>query len=70
LETIPLDSLKRHATFSLVYLFYNASVYQDGAGNMLGVLAARHEPTERKPAEVKQRADDGPAQYEARPVAV
>jgi hypothetical protein len=30
---------------------------------MPGVFAARHGLTERKPAEVKQRADDGPVQY-------
>jgi hypothetical protein len=51
-------------------VFYNAYVYQDGEGNMLGVFAARHDLTERKPAEVKQRADDGPVQYAARPIAV
>jgi hypothetical protein len=51
-------------------VFYNASVYQDGEGNMLGGFAARHDLTARKRAEVKQRADDGPAQYGARPIAV
>jgi len=42
-------------------VFYNASVYQDSEGNMPGVSAARRDLTERKPVEVKQRADDGPA---------
>ena len=43
--------------------------YQGAEGNMLGGFAARHDLTERKPAEAKQRADDGPAQYGATPIA-
>jgi hypothetical protein len=60
----------RHVSGRVTDVFYNASVYQDDEGNMLGVFAARHDLTQRKPAEVKQRADDGPTQYRARPIAV
>jgi hypothetical protein len=42
-------------------VFYNASVHQDGEGNRLGVFVARHDLTERKPAEVKQHVHGGPA---------
>ena len=51
-------------------VFYSASFYQDGEGNMLGVFAARHDLTGRKPVEVKQRTDDGPAQYGTRTIDV
>jgi hypothetical protein len=50
--------------------FYNTSVYQDGGGNMTGVFAVRRGLSGRKRAEVKQRADDGPTQYGATPIAV
>jgi hypothetical protein len=50
-------------------VFYNASACQAGEEIMPGVFAARYDLTGRKPAELKERADDGPAQYGAGPIA-
>ena len=62
-------ALHRHVSGRVTNVFYNACVDQDVEGSMPGVLAARHDLTEPKPAEVKKRADDGPSQYGATPIA-
>ncbi len=43
----------RHKNGSLVEVLYNASVYKDTCGNVLGVFAAARDITERKRAEEK-----------------
>ena len=43
----------RHKNGSLVEVLYNASVYKDRRGNVLGVFAAARDITERKRAEEK-----------------
>ena len=60
----------RHVSDRVTDEFYNASVYKDDKGNVLGVFAAARDLTERKLAEVKRRADGDPAEDEARPIAV
>jgi PAS domain S-box-containing protein len=46
----------RHATGRITDVLYNASVYKDAAGSVLGVFAAARDITERKMAEELQRA--------------
>jgi PAS domain S-box-containing protein len=46
----------RHASGRITDVLYNASVYKDDKGNVLGVFAAARDVTERKLAEIKQRA--------------
>ena len=46
----------RHATGKIIDVLYNASVYRDDKGNVLGVFAAARDITERKQAEELQRA--------------
>ncbi len=46
----------RHASGRITDVLYNASVYKDDKGNVRGVFAAARDVTERKLAEVKQRA--------------
>ena len=46
----------RHATGRITDVLYNASVYKDERGNVLGVFAAARDVTERKMAEELQRA--------------
>ncbi len=45
----------RHVSGRVTDVFYNASVYKDDKGEVLGVFAAARDGTERKVAEVKQR---------------
>jgi PAS domain S-box-containing protein len=46
----------RHTSGRVTDVLYNASVYKDDKGQVLGVFAAARDVTERKQAEVKQRA--------------
>jgi PAS domain S-box-containing protein len=46
----------RHSSGRVTDVLYNASVYKDDKGNVLGVFAAARDVTERKQAEAKQRA--------------
>ncbi|MBI3853096.1 MAG: PAS domain S-box protein [Verrucomicrobia bacterium] len=46
----------RHSSGRVTDVLYNASVYKDEKGNVLGVFAAARDVTERKQAEAKQRA--------------
>lgn len=46
----------RHTTGRITDVLYNASVYKDERGNVLGVFAAARNVTERKMAEELQRA--------------
>jgi len=46
----------RHTTGRITDVLYNASVYRDEKGNVLGVFAAARDITERKMAEELQRA--------------
>ncbi|MBI2421287.1 MAG: PAS domain S-box protein [Candidatus Hydrogenedentes bacterium] len=46
----------RHSTGRVTDVLYNASVYKDDKGNVLGVFAAARDVTERKRAEDRQRA--------------
>jgi PAS domain S-box-containing protein len=46
----------RHATGRITDVLYNASVYKDDRGKVLGVFAAARDVTERKMAEELQRA--------------
>jgi PAS domain S-box-containing protein len=46
----------RHASGRITDVLYNASLYNDDKGRVLGVFAAARDVTERKQAEVKQRA--------------
>ncbi len=46
----------RHSKGRVTDVLYNASVYKDDAGNVLGVFAAARDITERKMAEELQRA--------------
>ncbi|MBI3913459.1 MAG: PAS domain S-box protein, partial [Chloroflexi bacterium] len=46
----------RHSTGRITDVLYNASVYRDGNGNVLGVFAAARDITQRKMAEELQRA--------------
>src|SRR6185436_2642984 len=46
----------RHTSGRITDVLYNASVYKDDKGNVLGVFAAARDVTERKLAEIKQRA--------------
>ncbi|EDY17902.1 putative PAS/PAC sensor protein [Chthoniobacter flavus Ellin428] len=46
----------RHTSGRITDVLYNASVYKDDKGNVLGVFAAARDVTERKQAEAKQRA--------------
>ncbi|MEY4139757.1 MAG: hypothetical protein RLZZ371_1939, partial [Pseudomonadota bacterium] len=41
----------RHASGKIIDVLYNASVYRDGAGEVLGVVATARDVTERKQAE-------------------
>jgi PAS domain S-box-containing protein len=45
----------KHKNGQLTYVTYNASVYKDGNGNVVGVFAAARDITERKQAEANQR---------------
>ena len=46
----------RHASGRIMDVLYNASVYKDHQGKVLGVFAAARDVTERKQAEARQRA--------------
>jgi PAS domain S-box-containing protein len=46
----------RHVSGRVTDVLYNASVYKDDKGKVLGVFAAARDVTERKQAEAKQRA--------------
>ncbi|MEW6307051.1 MAG: PAS domain S-box protein [Verrucomicrobiota bacterium] len=46
----------RHISGRVTDVLYNASVYKDDKGRVLGVFAAARDVTERKQAEAKQRA--------------
>src|SRR5579863_2556190 len=46
----------RHSSGRVTDVLYNASVYKDDKGNVLGVFAAARDVTERKQAEARQRA--------------
>lgn len=46
----------RHISGRITDVLYNASVYKDDKGKVLGVFAAARDVTERKQAEAKQRA--------------
>jgi PAS domain S-box-containing protein len=46
----------RHSSGRITDVLYNASVYKDEHGKVLGVFAAARDVTERKQAEAKQRA--------------
>ena len=46
----------RHTSGRITDVLYNASVYKDDKGNVLGVFAAARDVTERKQAEAKQQA--------------
>jgi PAS domain S-box-containing protein len=46
----------RHKSGKITDVLYNASVYKDEKGNVLGVFAAARDITERKQAEEQQRA--------------
>jgi PAS domain S-box-containing protein len=46
----------RHTSNKIVYVLYNASVYKDDRGNVLGVFAAARDITQQKMAEELQRA--------------
>jgi PAS domain S-box-containing protein len=46
----------RHSSGAVTDVLYNASVYKDDKGNVLGVFAAARDVTERKQAEARQRA--------------
>ena len=46
----------RHISGRVTDVLYNASVYKDDKGNVLGVFAAARDVTERKQAEARQRA--------------
>ncbi len=46
----------RHASGKITDVLYNASVYRDGNGNVLGVFAAARDITERKKAEEANQA--------------
>src|SRR5216684_9285574 len=46
----------RHASGSVTDVLYNASVYKDDKGNVLGVFAAARDVTQQKMAEELQRA--------------
>ncbi|MBI2946921.1 MAG: PAS domain S-box protein, partial [Verrucomicrobia bacterium] len=46
----------RHTSGRVMDVLYNASVYKDDKGHVLGVFAAARDVTERKQAEAKQRA--------------
>src|SRR6185436_17230115 len=46
----------RHSSGRITDVLYNASVYKDGKGKVLGVFAAARDVTERKIAEELQRA--------------
>ena len=56
-----IDVHYHHVSGRVTDVCYKASIQQNGEGNMSGVFAARRDLTECKPAEVKQRADGGPA---------
>lgn len=45
----------RHSSGKITYVLYNASVYKDDKGNVLGVFAAARDITERTRAEERQR---------------
>ena len=45
----------RHVSGKITDVLYNASVYHDGNGNVLGVFAAARDITERKQAELAKR---------------
>lgn len=45
----------RHVSGKVTYVLYNASVYKDSDGKVLGVFAAARDVTERKAAEAKLR---------------
>lgn len=45
----------RHASGKVTDVLYNASVYRDGGGNVLGVFAAARDITERKQIEARLR---------------
>src|SRR6185295_3603497 len=45
----------RHSSGRVTDVLYNASVYKDDKGSVLGVFAAARDVTERKQAEAKQR---------------
>jgi PAS domain S-box-containing protein len=46
----------RHTSGRVTDVLYNASVYKDAKGHVLGVFAAARDVTERRLAEIKQRA--------------
>ncbi|HLE56793.1 MAG TPA: PAS domain S-box protein, partial [Rhodothermia bacterium] len=46
----------RHTTGKITDVLYNASIYKDDKGAVLGVFAAARDVTERKQAEARQRA--------------
>jgi len=46
----------RHRSGSITDVLYNASIYKDDKGAVLGVFAAARDVTERKQAEARQRA--------------
>ena len=46
----------RHTSGTITHVLYNASVYRDDKGIVMGVFAAARDITERKKAEEKQRA--------------
>lgn len=46
----------RHTSGKITYVMYNASVYKDDRGNVLGVFAAARDITQQKMAEELQRA--------------
>ncbi len=46
----------RHTSGKIIYVLYNASVYKDDKGNVLGVFAAARDITQQKMAEELQRA--------------
>jgi PAS domain S-box-containing protein len=46
----------RHSSGRVTDVLYNASVYKDDKGSVLGVFAAARDVTERKQAEAKQRS--------------
>lgn len=48
----------RHVSGKVTDVLYNASVYHDGNGNVLGVFAAARDITERKQAELAKRRSE------------
>jgi len=52
------------------HMLNNNSLQKNGNGQVIGVVAVTYDVGERKLAEVKQRADGGPVECEARPIAV